>query len=204
MLQLLFWSLKNDLRCPVEGYRLPAEIVNGGRVGGTRGLRGSAIGRTVCLSYSTRASMPRDLGGLFLVYVQVFFSVLTTAVYASPSFEKQFLPEGPPSPFFVFNVLSCGVDAALNNLQRVSLLRQQGGLHRPVVLVRGTAHDLGDRRHGGRGGGEVPPGVVQQGGKNDDVIAAPTFESTAETVRGQLRCRRRCDDDTVCMQMMSV
>lgn len=44
--QLLFWSLKNNLQCPVEGYRLPAEAANGGR-DVTRGRRRSSSGRTV-------------------------------------------------------------------------------------------------------------------------------------------------------------
>ncbi|CAN0327427.1 unnamed protein product [Pylaiella littoralis] len=42
--KLLFWSLKNNLQCPVEGYRLPAEAVNGGR-DGSRGRRRSSSGR---------------------------------------------------------------------------------------------------------------------------------------------------------------
>lgn len=34
--QLLFWSLKNNLRWPVEGYRIPAEASREGTQGGVR------------------------------------------------------------------------------------------------------------------------------------------------------------------------
>ncbi|CAM9321536.1 unnamed protein product [Ectocarpus sp. 12 AP-2014] len=43
--KLLFWSLRNNLQCPVEGYRVPAEGADSGR-DGTRSRRSSARGRT--------------------------------------------------------------------------------------------------------------------------------------------------------------
>lgn len=46
--QLLFWSLKNNLQCPVEGYRVPAELAAGGR-DGARASRASASGRSVMI-----------------------------------------------------------------------------------------------------------------------------------------------------------
>ncbi|CAM9450745.1 unnamed protein product, partial [Laminaria digitata] len=50
--KLLFWSLKNNLQCPVEGYRVPAELGAGGRDGG-RSSRASASGRSAgCTSLS--------------------------------------------------------------------------------------------------------------------------------------------------------